>query len=284
MKTIKATFLVASGTLFFLSVSAQSTSIDASQIGDNAKVGRYVKTRGINMYYETYGTGEPMLMIHSNGGSISNFMYQVPYFAINYKVIVADSRAQGKTADTKDSLTYEMMADDFNGLLDSLHLDSCYAIGWGDGAIDALLLAVRHPDKVKKMAITGAYLSPDTSAVDPSAYDWALNYNASFRKIRQTPEVRNNSKVAHLLSYEPHININLLRKIQCPTLVIGGDHEVVLPKHTVLIAQTIPKSYLWVLPNAGHSTPIFHKDLFNQVVGDFFRTPYKKPKAYDLFN
>jgi len=284
MKNIKALFLLAIAIIPVLFVSAQSSSVDTTKIGNNEKAGRYVKTRGFNMYYETYGVGEPLLLIHGNGGSISNFMYQAPYFSKSYKVIVADSRAQGKSVDTGDSLSYEMMADDLNALLDTLHLDSCYVIGCSDGGINGLLLGMRHPEKVKKLAVTGANLWPDTTAIDPPAYNWAMNYNASFANVKQTPEIMNNRKVAHLLSYEPHITTKQLKKIQCPTLVIGGDHDVVLPKHTLLIAESIPRSYLWILPNSGRSTPIYYKDQFNEVVNNFFRKPYRKIEGFGRFN
>jgi len=283
MKNIKALFFLAVATISFSSVSAQ-LSVDTTKIGDNEKVGRFVKTRGFNMYYETYGVGQPLLLIHGNGGSISNFMYQVPYFSKSYKVIVADSRAQGKSVDTGDSLSYEMMADDLSALLDALHLDSCYVIGWSDGGINGLLLAMRHPGKVKKLAVTGANLWPDTTAVDPVAFEWALKYNESFEKLTQTPEIRNKRKVAHLLSYGPHITTEQLKKIQCPALIIGGDHDIILPKHTLLIAASIRRSYLWILPGSGNSTPIYYKDQFNEVVGNFFRTPYKKIEGLDRFN
>jgi len=128
------------------------------EYGDNKAAGRYLTTRGIKLYYETYGQGDPLLMLHINGGSIEVFTYQIPYFARNYRVIAVDSRAQGKSTDRKDSLTFEMMADDFNALLDSLHLDSCYVLGWSDGGISGLLLALRHPEKVKKLAVSGPNL------------------------------------------------------------------------------------------------------------------------------
>lgn len=284
MKNIKALLLLVIATISFLFVSAQNTSIDTTKIGDNKKAGHYVKIRGFAMYYEVYGVGEPLLLIHGNGGSISNFMYQVPYFAKSYKVIVADSRAQGKSADSGDSLSYEMMADDFNALLDTLHLDSCYVIGWSDGAINGLLLAMRHSGKVKKLAVTGACLWRDTTAIDPAAYEWAIKYNESFAKLTQTSEINNNRKVAHLLSYEPHITTEQLNKVLCPALIIAGDHDVILPKHTLLIAASIPRSYLWIIPGSGNSTPIYHKDEFNSVVNAFFKTPYKKIEDLDRFN
>lgn len=266
-----------------------SKAMDTTHYGRNDAVGKYADIRGFKMYYEVYGKGEPLLIIHGNGGSINNFLYQIPYFAKNYQVIIADSRAQGKSVDHADSLSYEMMADDLNALLDNLNVKQADVIGWSDGGINGLLLAMRHPDKVKKLAVTGANLWPDTSAVDPFVYNYAMSMNIkgqdTIKKMKNvTPEMKDQLKLLHLLSYEPHIKLEDLKKITCPTLVIGGDHDVIRPKHTMLIAETIPNSYLWILPNSGHSTPIFYKDMFNQVVGDFFAKPYRKIQGYGRFN
>jgi len=287
MKVLEKFFLLITVTGLTLSGFAQSSAIsspDNTSYGKNEKVGRYVTTRGFRMYYEMYGEGEPLLIIHGNGGSINNFLYQIPYFSKSYKVILADSRAQGKSIDTSDSLSYEMMTDDLSALLDTLRLDSCYVIGWSDGGINGLLLAMRHPEKVKKLAVTGANLWPDTTAVDPTVYHLVMKYNDTLQKMQQTPKVKNDRKLAHLLSYEPHITTQQLSKIQCPTLVIGGDHDILLPKHTLLIAESIPKSYLWILPNSGHSTPVSYKDQFNEIVADFFKRPYRKIQGMDRGN
>jgi pimeloyl-ACP methyl ester carboxylesterase len=249
--------------------------------GRDSSVGKYAPIRGFKMYYEVYGAGSPLLIIHGNGGSIHDFVYNIPYFSKGYKVIIADSRAQGKSLDTKDSLSYEMMADDLNALLDHLHLDSCYVIGWSDGGINGLLLAMRHPEKVKKLAVTGANLWPDTTAVDPFIYKWAKHYNDSLAMMKTSPSVKAERKLAHLLTYEPHISIQQLSTIKCPTLVIGGDHDALLPKHTMLIAQSIPRSYLWILPNSGHSTPVFYSSQFNEVVDEFFKKPYRTIEGMD---
>ncbi|MGZ3874645.1 MAG: alpha/beta fold hydrolase [Mucilaginibacter sp.] len=287
---LKITLLLFS-VLFIKAGFAQQgkSPFDTTTYGRNPAAGEYADIRGFKMYYETYGKGEPLLIIHGNGGSINNFLYQIPYFAKNYQVIIADSRAQGKSIDHTDSLSYEMMTDDLNALLDKLNLKQCYVIGWSDGGINGLLMAIHHPDKVKKLAVTGANLWPDTSAVDPFVYNYAMKMNQAGRdtlkKIKNpTPEMKNQVKLLHLLSYEPHIKVEDLQKISCPTLVIGGDHDVILPKHTLLIAQSIPNSYLWILPNSGHSTPIYYKDMFNQVVGDFFAKPYRKISGYGRFN
>ncbi len=283
MKNLKKGLLSIVIIFFVASVQAQSP-FDTTIYGKNETVGKFVKLRGFDMYYETYGSGEPLLIIHGNGGSINNFVFQIPYFAKSYRVILADSRSQGKSIDNADSLSYEMMADDLNGLLELLHLDSCNVIGWSDGGINGLLLAIRHPDKVKKLAVTGANLVPDTTAVDPFVYKWARAFSDSLKNMQQTPKIKNERKLFHLLAYEPHITTGQLATIKCPVLVIGGDHDVLLPKHTLLIASSIPKSYLWILPNSGHSTPVNYKDQFNQVVSDFFKTPYRNIEGLDRLN
>ncbi len=244
--------------------------------GHNKSTGRFYNIRGFKMYAEVYGQGAPVLIIHGNGGSIRDFVYQIPYFQKKYKVIVADSRAQGNSADDGDSLTYEMMADDYAALLDAMKIDSAYVIGWSDGGINALLLAIRHPEKVKKLASTGANLVPDTTAVPKEVWDIALpTYLALKAKAQKTPEEKDQYKLMRLLAEQPHIPLTDLQKISCPSLIIGGDHDVIKEEHTMLIYKNIPKADLWILPQSGHSTPIFYKDDFNKVVDRFFLTPYR---------
>jgi len=255
-----------------------------SVYGNNPAAGHYLNTRGFRMYYETYGAGKPLLIIHGNGGSINNFSAQIPFFSEEYKVILADSRAQGKSVDTGNVLNYEMMADDLNALLDTLRLDSCFVIGWSDGGINGLLLAMRHPEKVKKLAVTGANLWPDSSAVDPFLFRWLTNAVDSLSRVKQTPEIKNQYKLLAMMTKEPNITLEQLHAIKCPTLVIGGDHDALLPKHTMQIAEAIPQSYLWILPNSGHSTPIVYSKLFNETVNDFFKKPYRVIEGLDRLN
>jgi pimeloyl-ACP methyl ester carboxylesterase len=244
--------------------------------GHNKSTGRFYNIRGFKMYAEVYGQGAPLLIIHGNGGSIRNFIYQIPYFEKKYKVIVADSRAQGNSADSGDSLSYEMMADDYAALLDAVSIDSAYVIGWSDGGINALLLAIRHPEKVKKLAATGANLVPDTTAVSKEVWDAVLpTYSALKARTQKTPQEKDEYKLMRLLAEQPHIPLPDLQKIFCPSLIIGGDHDVIKEEHTMLIYKNIPEAYLWILPGSGHSTPIFYKDDFNKVVDRFFSTPFR---------
>lgn len=244
--------------------------------GRNKEAGKYYTIRGFKMYCEVYGSGEPLLIIHGNGGSIDNFIYQIPYFSKKYKVIIADSRAHGKSSDNGDSLTYEMMADDYALLLDSMKIDSAHVIGWSDGGINGLLLAIRHPKKIKKLAITGANLVPDTTAVPQSIWDMVTpSYKQLKDKANKNPFEKNGYKLLRLLIEQPHIPLTDLQKIQCPTLVIGGDHDVIKEEHTMLIYKNIPRAYLWIVPASGHSPAIVYKDDFNTVIDRFFSNPYR---------
>lgn len=243
--------------------------------GDNKAAGHYLSTRGFKMYYETYGQGAPLLMLHINGGSIKVFANQIPYFSKHYHVIAVDSRAHGKSVDAGDSLTFEMMADDFNALLDSLHLDSCYVLGWSDGGISGLLLALRHPEKVKKLVVSGPNLWPDTTGLVPFIFHYLEEVAAGLRKQPPTPANKNQLKIVELDLLEPHMTLEQLHAIRCPTLVMGGDHDGIPSFHLWQISQNIPRSYLWIVPNSGHSVAIYKKNQFNAVVGDFFRRPYR---------
>lgn len=245
--------------------------------GNNKATGKYYNIRGFKMYAETYGTGQPFLIIHGNGGSISNFVNQIPYFSKKYKVVIADSRAQGNSKDDTDSLSYEMMADDYAALLGEMKIDSAFVVGWSDGGINGLLLAIRHPEKVKKLAVTGANLWPDTTAVFNDVVQLILpEYNSVKIMTNRTPKQKAGWKLLRLLIEEPHISLTELQRISAPTLVIGGDHDVIKPEHTLLIAKNIKDSYLWILPNSGHATPIMYKDEFNKKIDDFFSTPFRK--------
>jgi pimeloyl-ACP methyl ester carboxylesterase len=252
--------------------------------GDNPAAGHYLATRGIRMYYETYGTGEPLLMLHINGGSINVFSNQIPYFAKNYRVIAVDSRAHGKTVDAGDSLTFEQMADDFNALLDSLHLEHCDVIGWSDGGISGLLLAQRHPEKVKKLVVSGPNLWPDTTGLDPFIWHWLERTADSMRRLPPTAKNKNDLKIVELDLKEPHMTLQQLHAIQCPTLVMGGDHDAIPSYHLWQIYKNIPRSDLWIVPNSGHFVAVYKKDYFNAVVSDFLRTPYKKIEGFGMLH
>ena len=263
--------------LAFYSCKHYSDNDSKVSYGDNATKGKYFEIRGFKMYIETYGEGQPLLLIHGNGGSMKHFVNQIPFFAKKYRVIAADSRAHGKSQDNGDSLNYEMMADDYAALLDSMKIDSAFVIGWSDGGINGLLLASRHPEKVKKLAVASANLWPDSTAMRKEFLDLIQPvYNDLKNKTNQTAAEKNDLKLTRMMVEEPQISLSEINKIKCPALVIGGDHDVIKEEHTMLIYKNIPKAYLWILPNSGHKTLMSYKDEFNKTVDDFFSKPYRE--------
>jgi pimeloyl-ACP methyl ester carboxylesterase len=266
---MKALFI----SILFLQVWVASSLAQNASVpfGFNPAVGKYYDLRGIKMYCEVYGAGKPLLLIHGNGGSIKSFEHNIPYFAKKYKVIVADSRAQGNSKDSGETLSFEMMADDDAALLDALKIDSAYVVGWSDGGIDALLLAMRHPEKVIKMVSTGANLWPEASAFAPGVWEEEKqHYEASRNQVRQTEKERNDWKLFLLDWEQPNISLSALHAIRCPALIICGDHDMIAVEHTVQIFRAIPQAALWVVPQSGHATLIEHADDFNKNVDAFF--------------
>ncbi|MCX6267813.1 MAG: alpha/beta hydrolase [Bacteroidetes bacterium] len=272
MKKILKLFTVL--TIMFLSVVCRSqnkvNSYQKFDYGSNSQLGKYLQTRDFNLYFEVYGKGAPVLVIHGNGGSISSMKEQIPWFSKKHQVIAADSRSQGKSKDAADSLSYEMMADDYNALMDSLHLDSAMVIGWSDGGIIGLLLAIRHPEKVRRLVITGANIRPDSTAVSAADIQSMKQQVLELQKQKQTPKIKNDTKLTRLMIDEPNISLASLQQIRCPVLVIGGDHDIIKTEHTVEIYRSIPGASLWILPGSGHDTCIRFKDDFNIQAERFF--------------
>ena len=128
---------------------------------------------------------------------------------------------------------------------------------------------------MKKLAVTGANLVADTTAVPQQLWDMVRPaYAAISAKSDKNEQEKTGYKLLRLLCEQPNIPATDLHSIKCPVLVMGGDHDVIKEEHTLLIYKNIPRAYLWILPASGHSTPIIYKDDFNKVVGRFFANPY----------
>jgi len=262
---------------------AQTTTATVAY-GANAAVGRTFVHDGIKLYYEVYGAGEPLLMIHGNGGSIADMRIQMAYFRNRYKVIAMDSRDQGRSGDSPDALTYEKMTDDLAALLDHLKTGPVNVLGWSDGGIEALLLGIRHPAKVRKIVSMAANLNPSADAIYPEVIGLIKTMLDGIpAAARRDPKVQRELKVTAIALREPNIPLKALESIAAPTLVLAGDHDIVREEHTLAIFQHIPNSQLAIFPNATHMAPIDDPVLFNSTVDRFLRTPFvKKDRINDL--
>jgi pimeloyl-ACP methyl ester carboxylesterase len=252
--------------------------------GSNRAVGKTFVHDGVTLYYEVYGQGEPLLIIHGNGGSIGTMAAQIAFFRSRHRVIAMDSRDQGKSADSPGRITYEKMTDDLAALLDHLKTGPVDVLGWSDGGIEALLLGIRHPAKVKKIAAMAANLNPSTEAV--YAETWAMARSmmeAIPAAAKDTPEGRRAIKVTSMMFEEPNIAPSALEAITAPTLVLASDHDLIRDEHTLDIFHHVPNSQLCIFPDATHMVPYDAPALFNATVDRFFRTPFvKKDRIKDF--
>ena len=256
--------------------------------GSNPQAGHHADVNGIKMYYETYGSGDPLLVIHGNGQSIASMHYQVAHFARNYQVIVADSRGHGKSGLGEGQLTYIQMTEDYNALLEQLGITGANVVGWSDGGILSLLLAIHHPDKVKKMAIMGANLRPDQTAI----YSWTSEL---LQPLSDTVDemISNNDTTdnwpllrqhLNLLMTQPNIPVESLQKIQAPVLVVAGDMDIIRSEHTLEIFEHLGQAHLAILPGQTHWAPATDPEGFNALVEKFFGTPFTRPTSQEILS
>jgi len=251
--------------------------------GSNPAAGNTFTHDGVELYYEVYGTGEPVLLVHGNGLSIGSLGAQIDNFRENYMVIAMDSRDQGRSGDSPGPLTFEQMTDDLAALIDHLGIGPVNVLGWSDGGIEGLLLGIRHPSKVKKIAAMAANLNSSEYAFYPEAIDLIESSVDAASQAADTPEGRRAFKVASIMLDQPNIEPNALEAITAPTLVLAGDHDVIRDEHTLEIFHHIPNGQLAILPNSTHMVPFDDPELFNATVERFFRTPYvKKDRIKDV--
>lgn len=255
--------------------------------GNNKEVGKFAKINGIKLYYEIYGKGEPLVLIHGNGGSISEMDAQIAHFAKTHQVIAVDSRGHGHSEIGEGKLTYLRMADDYAKLFAHLKLKPAHVLGLSDGGIIGLLLGIHHADSVSKIAAMGANLGPGIDAV----YPWAPKGVREMMKIIQGKVDEGDTsqdwgkiqKIMSMLVEQPNISLEQLKTIKSPVLVLAGDRDIIREEHTVLIYQNIPSAHLCIFPGSTHFIPFRNPKLFNQTVEKFLKEPFHRPESKDLF-
>ncbi|MDN3594364.1 alpha/beta fold hydrolase [Zunongwangia endophytica] len=247
-----------------------SAASSASGFGSNANIGKFVDIDDIKLYYEIYGKGEPLLLLHGNNSSMSRFQNQLDYFKENYRVIGLDSRGQGKSTSSDTPLTYELMAEDVSKFIKELGLEKVNIIGWSDGGNIALILAMNHPEQVKTMAIMGSVIYNNKTSV-PAKINKILRTQIAEMEKQGISKDDMSYRLKLLLLNEPNIDPESLRQIQAPTLVMAGQHDIVKEKHSQLIAEKIPHANLKIFKGAGHEAPEEIPEIFNTTVNIFFQ-------------
>ena len=255
---------------------AASAPAMATPYGANKAAGATFVHDGVTLYYETYGEGTPLLLVHGNGGSIGTLGAQIEHFKTKYKVIAMDSRDHGRSGDSAEPITYEKMTEDLAALLVHLQTGPVDVVGWSDGGIEALLLGLRHPDKVKKIVSMAANLNPGPDAFDPEVTALIKSMMELSEAAQKTPEGKRQLKVVGMMLKEPNISPALLGQVKAPTLVLASDHDLVRLEHILTIYKSLPNAELAIFPNRTHLIPYDDPEMFNSTVDHFLATPYRK--------
>lgn len=240
--------------------------------GNNPQAGRYATVNGVTIYYEEYGSGPALVLLHGNGGSIGGRAAMIPRLSEKYHVIAVDSRCHGKSGCSRE-LNYELMASDVNALLDLLRVDSAFIYGHSDGGIIGLIMGFTYPTKVKRLVVTGANTVPDATALEPVLVDMMKRYDVLPDTLMR--------KHIKLMVEHPHITDEQLHQIKAPVMIVSGDRDAVRLEHSIRIFRAIPNANLCVLPASSHFVPDEKPNLLIYLLNEFFFKPFTKPSTVD---
>ncbi len=247
--------------------------------GNNKEVGKFIPINGVNLYYEVYGQGEPLLLIHGNKTGISGWKPQIDFFSKNYTVYAIDCRGRGQSELGKDSLSYLQMANDLSVFIDKMEIDSVNIIGKSDGGIVALLLGIYYPTHLKKIVSFGANVLPDSTALFPQTIEQNKAERRFADEMLQKQDTSQNWLVIQqrlrMMEFQPTILADELQKIKVPVLVMSCDRDVIKAEHTFYIYKNIPYSNLSIFPGEVHGVTRLNSELFNSTVYHYLITPYQ---------
>jgi pimeloyl-ACP methyl ester carboxylesterase len=219
---------------------------------------------GHRMYYAIRGSGPTLVLLHGGGDSGEHsFERQLDLFALTHRIIAPDQVGQGHTPDVKGPLSYTSMMQDTASLLSSLQLKGSDVVGFSDGGILALMLAVRHPELVRRLVISGVNVSPEGLTAEQLQ---------GLRDAQTGTPSTVDEKLARLWLTSPtesELSLEMLSKVDQPVLVISGDRDAIRLEHTLQIFHALPQAELCVLPGTDHLTFSGRSEWLNPIISSF---------------
>jgi pimeloyl-ACP methyl ester carboxylesterase len=233
--------------------------------------GQYFNSDDVSIYYETYGAGRPVLVLHGGLGSIEGMSYQIRALAKSHFVIAADSRGHGRSTDSNAPLSYSLMSDDMSKLLDHLQINRVDVVGWSDGGIIGLDLAIRRPERIKSLvAISANY---DVNGIVDSPTLESEVPRVPLRYMLFAPDPGHwpvfYRKVHSMWRTQPHYTLNDLGRIKAPTLVMVGEFDIVKREHSTQLAKAIPGGREFIVEGATHTVPNDKPEIVNRQILSF---------------
>jgi len=216
-----------------------------------------ITVNGIGLYYEKTGAGAPLLLLHGNGEDHAIFDALAAKLSADFTVYALDSRNHGQSEKT-DDYAYETMTADVEMFLAALGLADVYLAGFSDGAIIGLLLALRKPSAIRKMALLGVNLSPADFTDESLAF------------IRDT-YAGTNDPLLKLMLEQPQIALDAVRMVRVPTLLLAAEEDVFKPESFERLAAAMPGAELQVIAGHDHGSYVIGNDMMYPVLRTFFR-------------
>lgn len=252
-------------------------------VSDKAHGGEYADVNGVRLYLETFGDPDnghtPVLILHGGTAFIESMHYQITALAPHRFVIAPDSRAHGRSGGDEGPLRYSQMTDDMIALLDQKQIAKVDIVGWSDGGIIGLDMAMRYPQRVNKLITIGSNYSTDgipaemMSALAETKEDAEMFASARKFYKRVAPEPDQwpvfLSKVIAMWRSEPNYTPEDLGRITAPVLVMAGELDSIKPEHTQSMAAAIPGAKMAIIVGADHYAPLRHPDALNAQILKF---------------
>ena len=228
---------------------------------------------GIEIYYAEYGAGEPVILLH---GGLANSDYWgnlIPALAPHYRVIVMDSRGHGRSTRDAQPYGYDLMASDVVGLMDYLKIQKADVVGWSDGAIIGLDLAMNHPDRIDRLFAFAANVTlaglKDGFDKNPTFAAFIERAGEEYQKNSPTPNDYDAflTQIGGMWASQPNWSAADLAKIKAPVMIADGEHdEAIRRDHTELIAKEVAGAQLLILPGVSHFAMLQNPAEFNAAV------------------
>ena len=232
---------------------------------------------GANIWYATFGAGEPILMLHGGLANADYWGLQVRSLARRYRVIVMDSRGHGRSSHDDKPFGYQLMADDALGLLDRLGVSRVSLVGWSDGAIIGLDIAMRHPERLNRLFAFAANYNPSgvaDIASSPVFTTYMERAGKEYEKLSPTPKGYGDfrASIEKMWDTQPNYTPEQLRAIHTPTWIVDGDHDEAIKRpHTEEMAALIPGAGLLIQPRVSHFSFLQDTGRFNADLASFMK-------------
>ena len=217
-----------------------------------------VEVNGASIWYAVFGNGPPVVLLHGGLANSNYWGHQVPALAEKHQVIVIDSRGHGRSTRSAQPYGYELMASDVLGVLGKLGVKQAAIIGWSDGAIIGLSLAMNHPDRVARLFAFAANSDPSgVKDVDksPVFQQFIARAEKEYEALSATPKGYKTfvEEISAMWSKQPTWTQGDLAKIKVPTWIVDADHDEAIERtNTELMAGAIPKAGLLLQPEVSH--------------------------------